>query len=228
MAAQPNSYFEQHLDFAHAQAHVVARRLPRHVAIQDIKAWAERGLWEASERFDPRLHPVFTTFAFYRIRGAIFDEIRKVASLPPSISRSVAQLAGGDDYIENNAPTPRPTDSAADQARQLSRIIRGLGAVFLAAQTKGDDGEEHIDAIDANDPAEHVADADISTRVAAARASLPERQRLVLKLHYEEFVSLTDIAARLKINKATVSREHARALEALRKAVGIDDDNGET
>ena len=225
MSGSPNAYFEQHKGFAHAQAHIIARRLPRHVPIDDVIAFAERGLWEASERFDPKRFNSFSTFAYYRIRGAILDEVRKIGSVPPSVLRKVAAVSGEDEYLENNVPAPRPTDSAEEQAKQISRIIRGLGAVFLAATTRDEDGDEKIDAVDDADPADRVADDDVSERVIAARRALPERQRKILRMHYEEFISFTDIAAEMKVNKATISREHGRAIETLRQAAGVPTDS---
>ncbi|MCA9759897.1 MAG: hypothetical protein KDA27_29135, partial [Candidatus Eisenbacteria bacterium] len=152
MADAPNPYFEQHRSFAKAQAHLVAKRLPKHVSMDDILAFAERGLWEASERFDPKRHNSFVTFAYYRIRGAIYDEVRRLSLVPRSALKAIAQLAAQDDYLENSVPAPRPGDPPAEQARQLSETIRGLGAVFLASQVRDDDGEERIDAVDENDP----------------------------------------------------------------------------
>lgn len=222
MPASPNQYFEQHRGFARAQAHLLAKRLPKHVSRDDILAWAERGLWEASERFDPSRHNSFVTFAYYRIRGAVFDEIRRLSHVPPRVLKAVATLAGQDDYVENNVPVARPGDPPQEQARQLSESIRGLGMVFLASQARREDGEDPIDAVDDADPGDAVADTELTRRIEEAKKELPERQREILHLHYDKFVSFTDIARRMNVNKATISREHGRAIEALKKAVGLD------
>lgn len=219
MANSPNQFFEQHRGFAKAQAHLLAQRLPRHVSREDILSFAERGLWEASERFDPERHNSFVTFAYYRIRGAIYDEIRRLSLVPARVLKAITQLAAQDDYLENGVPAPRPGDSAKDQANQLSDTIRGLGAVFLASQVRDDDGNERIDAVDDRDPADAVIDKDLSAKLREIKQTLPDRQRQILKLHYEEFVSFTDIAKKMNVNKATISREHGRAIEAMKLAI---------
>lgn len=222
MANSPNQFFEQHRGFAKAQAHLLAKKLPRHVSRDDILSFAERGLWEASERFDPERHNSFVTFAYYRIRGAIYDEIRRLSLVPPRVLKAITQMAAQDDYLENGLPAPRPSDSAKDQANQLSETIRGLGAVFLASQVADEDGNERIDAVDESNPADAAVDADLSAKLKEVKATLPDRQRQILKMHYEDFVSFTDIAKQMKVNKATVSREHARAIETLKVAVTVE------
>lgn len=71
-----NALIEQHLDRAQRLARSIARTLPAHVEVEDLIAAAYYGLVDAAQRFDPSRGWTFATLAHYRMRGAIFDDIR--------------------------------------------------------------------------------------------------------------------------------------------------------
>jgi RNA polymerase sigma factor FliA len=200
--------FEQYENYGKAIAHTFAKRLAsKRVSTENIVQWGLAGLYEAARRFNPESSVTFETFAYYRIRGAIHDELRKL-SLTPRTRRKAAEQRGQDEYLQSEVPDFDPRLSDAEQASRVRDAIRGLGAVFLASQLATEDGE---------DPLAQVA------KTRAAVAKLPERQRVVLQAFYVEHRSMSELATTLGVNKATVSREHSRAVSALREALGIAD-----
>src|SRR5258708_2989430 len=68
---------ESHLSYAHAIAAEIVKTLPNHVERGDLQAAAELGLTEAAHSYDHRPGVQFKTFAYYRIRGAVYDAVRK-------------------------------------------------------------------------------------------------------------------------------------------------------
>ncbi len=217
----PSELFEQYQNYGKALSHTFAKRLgSRRIATEDILQWGMTGLWEASQRFNPEGTVTFETFAYYRVRGAIYDELRKLSMTPRSTRRKAAEMRGQDEYLQSEVPTFDPRASDADQARTMRDAIRGLGAVFLASQLTSEDGENPLENI-AEPEKDDPVDRELIGKTKIAMQSLPERQRTVLMEFYVKGRSMSEIADTLGVNKATVSREHARAVEQLRDALGL-------
>jgi RNA polymerase sigma factor for flagellar operon FliA len=216
-----NELFEQYQNYATALAHTFARRLgSRRVRTEDIVQWGLAGLFEAAQRFNPEGTVTFETFAYYRVRGAIYDELRKLSMTPRSARRKAAQMRGQDEYLQNEVPDFDPRLSDGEQTVRVREAIRGLGAVFLASQLASEDGEDPLDRIAEPESDEEPIDRELLEKVKRAVATLPERQRRVLEEFYVKGRSMSELAVELGVNKATISREHSRAVEKLREAVG--------
>ena len=75
-ANTPEELVDRHMDYARALTHKIARGLPSNVDFDELVGFANLGLTEAAMKFQPDLGVAFTTFAYYRIRGAVFDGLR--------------------------------------------------------------------------------------------------------------------------------------------------------
>jgi len=215
--------FEQYQNYAKALSHTFARRLgSRRIATEDIVQWGLTGLFEAAQRFNPDSSVTFETFAYYRVRGAIYDELRKLSMMPRSTRRRAAELRGQDEFTQSEVAGRDPNISDVEQARQVRDAIRGLGAIFLASQLATEDGEDPLDNIAAKSDDDEVADRELIAKTRTAMAALPERQQKILSEFYVKGRSMTEIATELGVNKATVSREHSRAVLELREQLGLE------
>ncbi len=202
---------EKTLPYARRLALQALRDLPRGVPVDDIVSAANAGLVDAAQRYDATRGAQFTTFAHYRIRGAILDYVRDVASDHPVYRARAAAEAAVDSLVEQrlgNAPAPA---SQADAAQQLASIVGEIATTCtlaeIAAQTA---------PVTAPDPESALQHTELSTRFVEAIAKLPERERRVVQSVYFEAQTIEQAGRAMGLSKSWASRLHARAIALLR------------
>lgn len=253
MSRDSDQLILDHMDLVHRLAREIAGQLPAQVDLEELAAFGRVGLVQAARRFDPTRAASFATFARYRIRGEMFDGIRKMAWLPPRARRWldvqegvdwVAQDAAGDD---RRGPAPRPAHSghgetprvgdgseSADPFGEQDQVadrtgsahdrttfveaIRSIGAVFLLSAASDAEGEP-IEPVDARTPIDNAVSRDQVARLRSALDRLPDADRALLRKHYYEHVSFSEVARQLGVDKSTISRRHADALRRLREVM---------
>ncbi|MDX2153471.1 MAG: sigma-70 family RNA polymerase sigma factor [Bryobacteraceae bacterium] len=207
---------ETHRNYAHALAGEILQGLPSHVLREDIEAAAELGLVEAAAAFDPTRGVLFKTFAYYRIRGAIYDGIRKATWFSKSMyDRYRFQMAANDvmsDYAETGATEAGP-EGALREAQFLTESVASCYLLSLEAHA--------IDQADTNAVSAEQALLDQESRSYLRRAleRLPEKSRRVIEGYYFEGRTLEEVGAGLGLSKSWICRVHAKALESLREAM---------
>src|SRR3569623_1222324 len=95
----------QHQDYVRSLARGISKKLPRHVDFEDLVSLGQIGLVTAAKQYEPGRGVAFTTFAYYRIRGSIFDGLRSMAGLPPPVMRVGSRLAAENETAEWVAET---------------------------------------------------------------------------------------------------------------------------
>lgn len=215
---------ERHAELVKRIAYHVAGRLPSHVEIGDLIQSGMIGLLEAAQNFTAGRGASFETYAGIRIRGAMLDELRKLDWAPRSVHRKARAVAAALQSVE--ARTGREA-SDADVASELGvpveeyhEIVRdSLGAQVLRL----DDGDEEdgstLDRIpgDGPDPLSETFDDARREAVSRCIGRLPERERLVLSLYYEQEMNLKEIGAVLQVTESRACQLHGRAMLRLRK-----------
>ena len=219
--ATADNLIAAHMDYARALTHKIARRLPGNVDVEELIGFALLGLTQAAKNFDPDMGVAFTTFSYYRIRGAVFDGIRKMTWLPPEVRKSNERQELTDDLCEQGLGETTPDASIEEAAEEFQRAVRSLGAVFLLSEAS-EEQQSQGQAVDPTSAAEQAESEELRTKVRDAMKTLEPRQLQILQLMYFEHQSMTDIAKSLGVNKATVSRSHAKAIEALRESLAVD------
>jgi RNA polymerase sigma factor for flagellar operon FliA len=195
---------EKHVGYAHAIARTLLSRYPSNVAQGDLESAAEFGLVQAARAFDPARGIAFTTFAYYRIRGAIFDEIRQLC-------RASSFETAANDYMGEQMMAPRPVEAEAGY-QELRGIASHLVSSYLLS-LDGLNGERIPEA--AMSPMGQVLHQEEAETVRQALEQLPDRYRTILYAYYYQDLSLESIGRRLKLSKSWVSRLHAKALSML-------------
>ncbi|HKA91405.1 MAG TPA: sigma-70 family RNA polymerase sigma factor [Haliangiales bacterium] len=199
----------EHLALVRKIAARVKRTLgAKTVELEDLVQYGAAGLLEAQARFDPRYGVAFSTFAYHRIEGAMYDGLRRMGRL----SRQAYAHVRAAEYLANAVDraagsTARPTTEEA--LREVLRVMRGVAAVAVAAEAT-----EADDAVPAD---EQAARRQLAERVRRAVAALPERERHFIEKHYYEDKTLTDAGVELGVTKSWASRLHARAVDMLRE-----------
>jgi RNA polymerase sigma factor for flagellar operon FliA len=211
----------EELVFAHqglvrAIARGIHRSFPSYIDLDDLIAYGQLGLAQAARDFDANRGIQFSTFAYYRIRGAILDGanqmnwLRRMTRAGDAYERMSSDLLGTDaaDGESNSSDTNWLGDTGGK-----------LAVVFLLGQA-GDE-EHRLDPEDDNAPApiESLLDEELRGMLREQLELLPDDARQLLKATYFEGKTLKEAGEAIGISKAWASRLHARALDQLARAL---------
>jgi RNA polymerase sigma factor for flagellar operon FliA len=179
---------------------------------EDLVSSAFEGLLEARTRFDPSRGVQFKSFAYYRVRGALIDQVRKMAYLP---RRAYARLKAVE-ALDLEGDQAEQARAAAGGAMDLEGALRGIdgilgqvAAAYCTAAAAAPDDAEH-------DPEQRLLGEERRARVQRVLEKLPERERALVHGHYFGGRRFDEIAAELGISKSRASRIHTQALRMLR------------
>lgn len=218
-----NGLVVEHAPLVKRIAHHMAARLPASVQIDDLIQAGMIGLLEAARQYDASQGASFSTYAGIRIRGAMLDEIRRLDWTPRSVHRKAREVARAIQEIENE------TGREAEDAEVAERLGISLNEYHQILQ---DSAAARVFSIDQEDPesglvAEHPSDEpspaaqlhrqQLQELLAQAIAALPERERLIMQLYYDEELNLKEIGAVLGVSESRVSQIHGRILLKLRE-----------
>jgi len=210
------------LPFVRRAAAQIARRAPRHAAIQDdlVSAGME-GLLSAMDRYDPRRRVAFQAFALQRVKGAMLDELRRLDPLTRDQRRDSRRRLETLGRLEQDlGRSPEEAEVAegmgldVDSYRDLVRTISASIAVAVA-----DDGETVENAHDL-DPEEACGRAEAVASLQQQLRALPERMQMVLSLLYVEDLNLREAGETLGVSESRVCQIHGEAIKRLRAGLG--------
>jgi RNA polymerase sigma factor for flagellar operon FliA len=195
--------------------------------LDDLVAYGNIGLLEAAERFDPKFGANFLTFAHYRIKGAIYDGLRKMGTLKGGDLSKVYVGERTTAYLQNKADqelgSNKPTPAADDDSREIATAVESLAAIFAASL----EGTENLQVRDETaGPEERLENEQRKSLVRKAIEKLPEQQRKLLVAYYYEGRTLQEAGEVIGQSKSWSSRLHAKAIETLKDLmaeVGADD-----
>jgi RNA polymerase sigma factor for flagellar operon FliA len=197
---------ESNIPYAHAIAAELLSRFPAHVDRRDVQAAAEFGLVQAAKAFDASKGAAFTTFAYYRIRGAVFDLLRETA-------RANRFEEAANEYMADYSAAQDSGTPSYDEVKNLATGVVAsyfLSLESLSQEPQAQNSEAPIDALLRQEQEKHIRH---------GLSTLPEKNRKVLEAYYYEDLTLDEIGKRLGLSKSWVSRMHAKGLELLRPAI---------
>jgi RNA polymerase sigma factor for flagellar operon FliA len=214
---------ERHREYADALALDILRGLPKFVRAEDIKAVAREGLVESATRFDPTRGVQFTTFAYYRIRGAVFDWVREqIENDPFHLAKAAAQRAT-DTLAESVADRDRsqqPTINAQSEAlATLDGLIDGAVASFMLGEAGAYYDPEHQKR---GTPEAALAEVETASFVRKVVDELPDKERTMLVAVYFEGKTIEQAGQGMGLSKSWASRLHARALKLMREKLPLE------
>jgi RNA polymerase sigma factor FliA len=221
-ASEKKELVERHLSLVQAIARKLKKTLGARIDYDDLVAYGSKGLVEAADRYDARPGVAFTTFAYYRIRGAMFDGLRTMGWYSRADYARYCAEERANEYLQTHADRPvaegagaTKTADAAETLAAVAQVLSGVAAV-------------HITSLEA---ASHVADATFAApdaaidtgrlggRVREAVKTLPDKERRLMELYYFEEKTLEEAGAALGLSKSWACRLHARAVDLLRTAM---------
>lgn len=213
----------EHVDLVKRIAYRLVSGLPESVQIEDLIQAGMLGLLEAQERYSDDEGASFATFAGIRIRGAMLDEIRRGDWTPRSVHRTARAAADARSRVENRWNRPaNDSEIATELGMSLASYQKSqadaVSAQLASLDDAGSDGSQYeVPGADGDSrPSDTVERQSLYEAVIAASQSLPERERLLMNLYYDQDLNLREIAQRLGVSESRACQLHGRAIARVR------------
>jgi len=214
----------RHADLVKRIAYHLVSRMPPNVEVDDLIQAGMIGLLDAARHYTASKGANFETYAGIRIRGAMLDEVRKSDWTPRSVHRTAREVSEVVRRIENETgQEARAGDIAAALGVSIDEYHRAIAdaascRLFSFDQMGSSDEDSPLDhARDAGPgPDDDLEEDDFRRALAAAVEGLPEREKLVLSLYYDDELNLREIGAVLEVSESRVCQIHGQALVRLR------------
>ena len=199
--------------------------LPVTISIEDIAGYGVEGLINAIERFSPQKNTRFETYALIRVRGAILDRIRSEDFLPRSVSKKIKDIKQAAEVLKQQlGRTATSTEIAnyldmdVDKVNQVMSEDVVVTSIYDKRGTS-EDSMEIIDTIeDSNklNPQERMEEKNVKTDLQKALQRLPERERVLMVLYYQENMTMKEIGETIGMSESRVCQLHAQAIMKLK------------
>jgi RNA polymerase sigma factor FliA len=202
--------------------------LPPQVDPEDLYSAGLIGLLDAIRHFNPRLGSSFESYARVRIRGAVFDELRRMDWVPRSVHRKARRVQLAIQELEQRKRrTPTPAEVAVElnmtlaEYHQLVDEVRPATFVCLdaAAHPEAEDSPSQYEALadpSQADPLEEVVRRETAQKLVQLISRLPAAQKKVLALYYFEDMRLREIAAVFGLTESRICQIHSQAVLTLK------------
>jgi len=213
----------EHAPLVKRIAYHLLSRLPPSVQVDDLIQAGMLGLLEAGRHYDQGQGASFETYAGIRIRGAMLDELRRYDWTPRSVHRKAREVAEAMRVIEaKTGRDARDAEVAEHLQMPLSEYHQvlqdALSCRIFSIEELMEAGDSTFDACADHDatPIERLARSGFTKALADAISSLPERERLVISLYYEEGLNLRESGAVLGVSESRVCQIQSQAMLRLR------------
>lgn len=202
----------------------LAARLPTSVSLDDLLQIGAIGLLEAAASWDSTRGIPFEAFATQRIRGSMLDELRRIDWLPKGARTAVKKMEAEWSRLSQTlgrAPTDGEvaTEMGMSLAEYATIIQDGYAGTVLNWEAMGDPEESGsaVDrmAVSVQSPYDEVAQKAFAADLAGALADLPEREKMVLSLYYEQDLNFKEIGLVLGVTESRVCQLHGQATKRL-------------
>jgi RNA polymerase sigma factor for flagellar operon FliA len=204
-------------------AHQLAKRLPRHIYVDDLIGAGLLGLVTAYSRFDPTRGGGFQAYAESRIRGAMLDELRANDPLSRDQRSHVTRRAAATRTLHARlGRAPDADEVATELGISLEQYWERMSATAMGAVINLDNNDENEESIQVSQPDAEAADDHLSRKQAqvalsAAVASLPPRLLRVLELHYCDGLTLREIGESFGVSESRICQLQSEAIRILRE-----------
>ena len=204
--------------------HKIAQRLVSYIkpplSYDDLVSAGTIGLIKAARDYDASHQAEFNTYAYIRIKGAIIDELRGWSFLPSSANKEIQKAAQASLHIAQTTGS-LPTDEELAEKLQIpvEKLYETFGsarAQFFVSMDSNSDNSLGLSDIIASktseQPEEEMEKAELLEKLAEAIQQLPEKQRQVIILYYQQNLNMKQIAEVFEITEPRVSQLHASAV----------------
>jgi RNA polymerase sigma factor for flagellar operon FliA len=220
-----NALLTEHAPLVKKLAHQLKAKLPPSVEVDDLIQAGMIGLLDAVSRYEDTHGAQFETYAVQRIRGAMLDELRSSDWLPRSMRQNMRKIEEAMNAMQQRlGRPPLETEVAAQLKMSLADyqelLTEGGGHQLIYYEDFHDtDGEHFLDRYCndlTNDPLQALMNTGFREAVIEAITALPEREKILMGLYYEQEMNLKEIGAVMSVSESRVSQLHSQAIARLR------------
>ncbi|RMG97043.1 MAG: FliA/WhiG family RNA polymerase sigma factor [Deltaproteobacteria bacterium] len=226
-----------YLPFVRKVASRMARQLPSHVSLDDLVGAGTVGLLDALRRFSPEHDTKFETFAEFRIKGAILDELRRYDMMARNARLATKKIARNVQRLTGRLGRP-PTEeeiaeSLAMTVRDYRALVQRLGSVRVVSLDElgpaaNDDRPARFEPESRlPGPEEWTADRQMHAKVHAAIDHLPDRQREIVRMYYFEGMTLRQIGEVFGVTESRICQIVGDAHKKLRRIMHRESSHGQ-
>lgn len=217
---------EQHAVLVKKIAYQLMAKLPPNIEMDDLIQSGMMGLIESIERYEEGHGAEFETYASTRIRGAMLDELRSIDWVPRGVRKNMRNVETAIRQLEQELTKP-PSDSqvakkmnmSIEQYYEVLRDCSGHQLVYYE-DFHDEDGSDHfLDHFindSANNPMELILSDEFHTALVESIDHLPEREKMLMGLYYEQELNLKEIGAVMTVSESRVSQLHSQAIARIR------------
>lgn len=229
LASDREEIIVQYTPFIKYVAKRLAMRLPPHISVDDLIGAGVIGLIDALSKFDPGRKVEFKTYAEFRIRGAMLDELRSLDWVPRSVRQKATQIEKTILHLEKKGGGPAEDDEIArelgipleDYYDWMSEV-KGISLLDIESlhQTIPDLPDEdflhHLFDKKENDPFHALSHKELKKVLASAIDELSPKEKTVLSLYYYEELTLKEIGEIMELTESRICQIHTKGILKLR------------
>lgn len=227
----------KYLDFVRKIATRMARNLPSHVSLDDLIGAGTLGLIDAMDRYDPKKAERFETFAEFRIKGAILDELRRYDLMARNARLTAKRLARKTQELTARLGRP-PSETEVASSMSMSaldyrKLVDRVGNVrvlslddLLAPDDRSGDRCFELSSKTLG-PDELAGIREMQDRLRDAIAGLPERQQMILEMYYQREMTLKEIGLHVGVTESRVCQIMGEATGKLRNMLKSESTHGQ-
>jgi len=210
---------EKYTPLVRSIAAQIKSRLGVNLEFEELMSCGRLGLLEAAERFDYKLGVSFKTFAYYRIRGAMYDGLRKMEVItrrkdPRIRFEEAANQLLSSETSRGSVEARKPT--LKDEIEEVHGIISSLVPIYFLTSDALDQLKEKEQSKNVE---QQVVFAQEKGFLREALGKLSKNERMLIEYYYYQDMTLEEAAAKLGLSKSWASRLHARALAKLKSSI---------
>jgi len=210
----------------------LAVKLPQHISQDDLASAGIMGLLDAIDKFDEGKGVAFKSYAEFRIRGAMIDELRSMDWVPRSVRRNAKRIEAAYKSVENRKLSPARDEEVAEELGidmdafyQLLEAARGISIineyeiVNKTSMSEANGPELSTSFYSGSTPMDSLNLNEIKETIAKAIDKLPKNERTVMALYYYEELTMKEIGKVMGYTESRVSQLHTKAVIRLRNSL---------
>ncbi len=206
-------------------AYQLRAKLPPSVEVDDLIQAGMMGLLDAVNRYEDTHGAQFETYAVQRIRGAMLDELRNSDWLPRNLRQSMRKIEAAMSALQQSLGR-MPSEMEIAKALKVSladyqeMLNEGSGHQLVYYEDYHD--EEHDNFLDrytadvSGDPLAGLLEDGFREALIGAIEDLPEREKILMGLYYEQEMNLKEIGAVMGVSESRVCQLHSQAVARIR------------